>query len=628
MANLHFPCFVVTLCPATSYLGLIEHVFRIPTIIKLSIERRLAGIYNLFLSKKIKNSFFVRILFSTVFKRFFFICEGQFMSNLRRFFTVLPVLLFALNLGGHSQVKLGAQLDKNKFFTQLYQVLKEHLIYPITSILSQVPQSIYVSFFPPHPYSATPAFVRFDEGDRVGQEEHDFLDKRTKKVKGALESLLEMPLSEDEVPRIAFCFSGGGYRAMIATIGFLKGAQRAGLLDTACYMAGLSGSTWAIAPWIASGASLTYYRFILQYKVSQGLIPVTDSEGIGHIIKTCVQRVRYKQLLSSIDIYGLLLANVLLNDFKHNRFSLTLTESHSTVKEAAIPLPIYATITTNTDPYEWFECTPFEIGSSYTHCYVPTWSYGRRFKRGKSINYAPEQSLGYMMGIFGSAFDVDLEDIVRIRNKTIEETLAQLPAYLQSGFGHVLHSLATGPLDEVRLLPSMLRNPTYQMSNIPLSKSKLLSLVDAGIDFNLPFPPLLRKDRKVDIIIVYDTSAPEKGSDVLRAAKNYAIAKHLKFPEIVGTDIDTGRVTVFKDERDPECPVIIYFPMSTDVTYSRTFDPVYECLHGYCSTFNFTYTADQYTQLIGLAEHVIYQEAELVKNNIRQVINKKRLMHN
>ena len=38
--------------------------------------------------------------------------------------------------------------------------------------------------------------------------------------------------------------SGGGFRALMAYSGAFKALQQAGVLDTACYVAGLSGSAW------------------------------------------------------------------------------------------------------------------------------------------------------------------------------------------------------------------------------------------------------------------------------------------------------------------------------------------------------------------------------------------------
>ena len=85
---------------------------------------------------------------------------------------------------------------------------------------------------------------------------------------------------------------------------------------------------------------------------------------------------------------------------------------------------------TNADPYEWMEITPFEVGSSFLKTYIPTWAYGRKFKDGNSTNAPPEQTLGYFMGIFGSAFEISLKDIVRRTTENLTYLGNKLPGFL------------------------------------------------------------------------------------------------------------------------------------------------------------------------------------------------------
>ena len=56
-------------------------------------------------------------------------------------------------------------------------------------------------------------------------------------------------LEIEDVPRVALCASGGGYRAMFSTLGFLRGLDQIGCLDGVAYAAGVSGSTWALSQW-------------------------------------------------------------------------------------------------------------------------------------------------------------------------------------------------------------------------------------------------------------------------------------------------------------------------------------------------------------------------------------------
>ena len=60
----------------------------------------------------------------------------------------------------------------------------------------------------------------------------------------------------EPLPQIAVCFSGGGTRSMVATVGQLRGLVALGLLDQVGYISCVSGSCWAVVPYLyaADGA--------------------------------------------------------------------------------------------------------------------------------------------------------------------------------------------------------------------------------------------------------------------------------------------------------------------------------------------------------------------------------------
>jgi len=60
-------------------------------------------------------------------------------------------------------------------------------------------------------------------------------------------------LSPLAVPNIAICASGGGYRAMVATLGGLMELEKSNLLHLISHISGLSGSTWCMANWYGQG---------------------------------------------------------------------------------------------------------------------------------------------------------------------------------------------------------------------------------------------------------------------------------------------------------------------------------------------------------------------------------------
>ncbi len=61
------------------------------------------------------------------------------------------------------------------------------------------------------------------------------------------------------------------------------------------------------------------------------------------------------------------------------------------------------------------------------------------------------------------------------------------------------------------------------------------------------------------------------GCKNLRWAEEYMRTKGLKFPPIDYTQADTQVMSIFKDEQDPTCPIVVYFPRIKNDAYSTSF---------------------------------------------------------
>ena len=486
--------------------------------------------------------------------------------------------------------------------------------------LLSLPGMAYQQFLADHPHNGMIAHVRPAPNDSLCDDEKAFLEARKLITDPAIKQIIGHSL-HGEVPTIAICCSGGGFRSMLFTLGFLLGLQDADLLDTVTYAAGLSGATWALAPWIASKKDLEEYTYSLCRHITEGIDHLISPHELRKLISLIIEKVLHGQHISAMDIYGSVLANTLLKDTGDNRLDVTLTDSHASVLSGMYPFPIYAAISTDTEPYEWFEFTSCEIGGSSLGAYIPTWAFGRKFKYGTSLNTPPEQTLGHAMGIFGSAFEVDLEDMLRITSDTLIEYADWLPDAVAEQFRRALTNLAHGALDEVRLFPSMVPNFAYRFDHTsPWSDEKIISFVDAGIDFNLPFPPLLRHTRHVDIIIVCDASSDVSDAPELQAAQAYARRNGLPFPEFQLSEVSSKSISLIEGNPDENVPTIIYIPCRKNEEYSLTFDPD-ECVEdGPCNTFNFTYAEHESKELMELARYVVNHNADLIKNAIRRLV--------
>ena len=337
-----------------------------------------------------------------------------------------------------------------------------------------------------------------------------------------------------------------------------------------------------------------------------------EFENLGYRL---LEKALHHQSICAIDFYGALLAKTLLPAPLWQ--TATLAQTHAPVASGTLPFPVYTTISTNIEPYQWFECTPFELGSSGAKSYIPTSAFGRTFLNGISTKTAPEQTLGFMMGTFGSAFDINIEDFIRIEGKDMIEALAlHLGApinMVEDMFNECFNG--SGPLSSLRFAPCNLPNFSYKLPVSLLHEHQFLTLVDAGINCNLPFAPLLRPARAVDLIIVYDSSGDNSDFSTLLCAQEYARLHNLPFPPIDYSSLGNQLMYVFKDPHDSTCPVVIYFPLVKNEAYS-SFDPQ-DCMqNSFCSTFNFKYTPEQFAQLSGLAEYTLKQQLPLILQEI------------
>lgn len=526
-------------------------------------------------------------------------------------------------------------------FWQVLEQVQSHL----TGVLQELPATLIQDLLFGATNRGKKALVRTSASDDISAQEKDFISKRSIRTRKAQEKFLGHPLPTTVSPSIALSFSGGGFRAMVSTLGFLKGAEEIGLLDSTDYMAGLSGSTWALAPWIASDKSIQDYVAALSVRLGNGIQPLATSEMLKSIVAVFLLKVLYGKTVNAMDIYGALLANLLLADLGANRFRATLSSTHQKVLNGKFPLPIYTAVQTNVKPYEWAEVTPFELGSTYLKSYVPVWGFGRTFSNGISTDQAPEETLGYLMGIFGSAFEANMKDAIEhsadiidllVDNAgdilgdlfhdsswyyaiTVETVKKVLPQLLKQFFNDWRSYLDEMSWSEARLFPDWQPNFTYKLEGTPLMDHEKMTLVDGGFAFNLPIPALLRPARKINVIIICDTSssiASPQGSDALKKAQDYADAHKLKFPVIDSAKASRKLMSIFSDPNDPEVPLVIYFPVIANPEYSATFDPKKCTSSGYCATTNFAYTPEQVNQLSGLVEFTVKQQAPAIKQAI------------
>lgn len=442
---------------------------------------------------------------------------------------------------------------------------------------------------------------------------------------------------EKYIPKIALLFSGGGYRAMADTIGFLAGAQKEGLLDMVTWMGGVSGGAWGMASVLTKAQQMGGDIDIADFAQEQARslanksLKPTENAEYKEIGKILMAQAMGHQLFTSVNIFGSLLANRLFGFLPvDKRQRVLLSQQEKLVESGAWPIPIYTVVQYDIglpiSNYRWVEFNPWEYGGTWLHSYAPIWATSRSFCDGVSTNFYPERSLGFILGICGSAFALEYdkayemikEGLYPFVRSFIEKSV--LPRYALS-----------------RVTWGQLSNYSKGLSVSLIKDEDYLNLIDAGFTCNLPYPPLSgeRPDRKPDILILMDSSTTPL--QALQATERYARKHKLKFPCIDYNGIDKKYISVFYDPEDRDVPVVIYLWRMTDPSLQQQLDSDFaeyaELLKGFdintcinqgtCSFTNFVYPERTMLQLMRTIEFQTRAVMPTIFDTIKLLINRK-----
>lgn len=459
------------------------------------------------------------------------------------------------------------------------------------------------------------AFVRV--GSSLSRQEQAFRVSRQAKVRTGLEKILGRRVREQNYPVISLCVSGGGYRAMLAGTAFLAGAQEMGLLDSSMYISTLSGSTWGLSSWLVSGMGLDrWVQELINVSAKKSTITTKEWKAIQDELFT---KLAFKEEITSVDVWGADLARKILEKVG-NQQKILFSPVWSKIIRASVPWPICTAVSDNISPdsadYKWFEFSPDEVGSTYLNAWIPLWAYGRTFNNGKSTNAVPEQTLGFLMGVWGSAFSVAITDVLdRIPWK--DDPASQALKEIVDNFKK---SLKVKRIINGGIVP----NFSFGLASTPAyaRKQEELELVDAGYSqIGNPFPPLLRPERKMDIIVVCDVNESAMGSPNLKTAQEYARRHGLRFPKIDLATADKQPISVYGDPYNLQELVVIFLPRIQNKNLPAPYNFDVESAvtkEKWASTDKFKYSKEKGERLTGWAKRNIISHKEIIKNVIEK----------
>ncbi|KAI9149070.1 Cytosolic phospholipase A2 delta [Paramyrothecium foliicola] len=373
----------------------------------------------------------------------------------------------------------------------------------------------------------------------------------------------------DDVPVVSYGGSGGGFRAMIACLAYGEAMTKAGVWDCLTYIAGVSGSCWSIAAYFTIGQAnmptvLDHCktRFSQFHPLSGDAIRAMLSApgGARLHLGPLIQKRKSGLRTVAMDLYSVFTTGwIFFQDDPathpggkakkevagYQRTWHKFSNVRDYIDEGKAPMPIMTAIpherpwkywegndhafkepenaTQNSHPeardawYQWFEMTPYEVGSDEIEAWVPTWGFGRPFTRGRSTMQLPEQSLALLLGLATSAPAAPLASYL----STISRNLPT--GFVGKAVRGAAHAITkcwgkdgTNEFHSHHPLHACHEhNFMYQYTPVQagekrppgLENSPRMQLIDSGMDNNCPTYVLLHPEREVDVIINMDASS-------------------------------------------------------------------------------------------------------------------------
>lgn len=424
------------------------------------------------------------------------------------------------------------------------------------------------------------------------------------------------------LPNVAIAVSGGGYRACLNGGGAVQAfdsrevnstaaGHLGGLLQSATYLAGLSGGGWLVGSIYVNnfttitgllntdtGSVWEFGNSIFEGPATSKVQIFSSAQYFDNIYNEVGDKADAGFNTSITDYWGRALSYQLVNASDGGPdYTWSSIQLQETFANADSPMPILVTdgrapgatlIPGNTTVYEF---NPFEFGTwdPTTYGFVPLEYLGSNFSGGI---LAEEEdcvrgfdNVGYVMGTSSSLFNQFL----------LQTNESSIPQLAKTFVTRVLGAVDDKNNDIAQYSP----NPFYGYNNATSKnyQERQLSLVDGGEDLeNIPFHPLIQPYRHVDVIFAIDSSADTdnywpNGTSLVatyqRATMNESgnIANGTSFPAIPdeNTMVNLGlntRPTFFgcnSSNTTTITPLIVYIP-NAPYTYQSnvsTFDPSY-----------------------------------------------------
>ncbi|KAJ5564958.1 hypothetical protein N7513_001200 [Penicillium frequentans] len=335
------------------------------------------------------------------------------------------------------------------------------------------------------------------------------------------------------LPNIAIAASGGGYRAMLNGAGGIKAfdsrvknatasGHLGGLLQSATYVAGLSGGSWLVGSIFinnfTSVADLQTYSSGEPWQLGNNIFEGPDTGGLQvldtaeyytDLAEAYEDKKKAGFATSLTDVWGRALAFQMFNASKggidYTWSSIAKTQDFI---DGNYPMPLVVADSRTTgeiiaSSYSTvFEFNPWEFGTfdPTLYAFAPLEYLGSRFENGSIASNETcvrgYDNAGFVIGTSATLFN---EVITELGTNS-----SGITAWAENILTDLFADFDSSDDDIASYDP----NPFYGYNDDSLASTTGLDVVDGGEDGqNVPLHPLIQPERAVDIIFAIDSSA-------------------------------------------------------------------------------------------------------------------------
>uniref|UniRef100_A0A672S8N0 Phospholipase A2, group IVF, tandem duplicate 2 n=1 Tax=Sinocyclocheilus grahami TaxID=75366 RepID=A0A672S8N0_SINGR len=490
----------------------------------------------------------------------------------------------------------------------------------------------------------------------IPMEENNFLVKRQKVVSQALQKALNLSSTDvtSQVPLVAVVCSGGGTRAMCGTFGGLRALQKLQLLDTVSYITGVSGSTWTMASLYGdanwSNNDLNGVMESVKKEISKSVFSIFSPEQLRHYKEKMEEREEEGLLVSLIDMWGLAIEYLIQGKKKMG----TLSDQQMALSKGQNPLPIYTALNMKN---EWCEFTPYEVGFTKYGVFIPAQNFGSEYYLGHMThtlrkNLQKCYLLGVQWLVTGSVYHPPLSVDTDDKSSTSDTLQASPKTDLAKKLSNFLScrpiiSQVFNFLRGFHLHRNYSENCDFTswkdthpdaFPNSLTPADATLGLVDSAFVIKSGFPPVLRCNRRADVILSLNYAWDPDHFKVIKQTQEYCAERKIPFPKIDYKKLESEpirEVYVFEDKENPDVPIVIHFPL-VNVSFKQfkspgvkregkeemkdgDFDIDFTSLLSPFSTLNLTYQPEDFQKLTNLTTYNILNNTDVILNTLNKL---------